>query len=71
MSKKERSEKQKLNDEKLRSRLKVVIPVVAPVYSDAEIIKIDVITMPKPPVMLGRVRSRKMFWPYDVIDIQN
>ena len=67
MSKKERSEKQKLNDEKLRSRLKVVIPIDVPVYSDAEIIKIDTITIP-PPLKLGRVRSRKMFWPYDIIE---
>jgi hypothetical protein len=37
------------------------------IYSEKEIKKIDIESIPLPPLKLGRVRSRKIFYPYDLI----
>ena len=60
MIKKERSEKQKINDEKLRKNFKKINEITRDDVLELEILP--------PPLMLGRVRTRKIFYPYDLIE---
>ena len=39
-----------------------------PIYKESEINKIDKFSVPAPPIKLGRVRSRKTYYPYDIIE---
>ena len=80
MIKKERSEKQKINDEKLKLKLKQshhdtkerdtnIYKEEEKKIEDKDVISMcDVILPPGPPIRLGRVRSRKIYYPYDIIE---
>ena len=57
IKKNQRTEKQLLNDERLRNKLKI---------EDVKPIIIEEIVIPPPPVG-NRVRTRKIFAPYDLI----
>ncbi len=46
--------------------------IAEPIYTEKEIEKIDIESIPvPPPETLKRVRSRKIFYPYDVIEDEN
>ena len=60
MIKKERTEKQLLNDLKLKEKFRKINEIQKEIVLENEI-------LPPPGKKLGRVRSRKLYYPYDLI----
>ena len=44
------------------------IIIQEPIYTCDEIKKLDIFTLPSPPLNLKRVRSRKIYYPYNLIE---
>ena len=60
IKKNQRTEKQLLNDERLRENFKKINEIQKEIVVENDVLP--------PPVMLGRVRTRKIFYTYDLIE---